>query len=67
MFDTIRESAYKLGIDIGLAPDWLLALIIILAAILLLRVLASIADSFIRIGCMVIMVAIILYVLLQLF
>jgi hypothetical protein len=67
MFDTIREFAYGLGVDMGGIPNWVLAVALILALLLALRLLRFIADRFLRIGCLVIVAGVIVLVLLELF
>lgn len=67
MFDGLRDLTLGLGVNIDFIPDLILAAIIIIVVVVALRLAASIASTFIRVGCTIITVVIIIYVLLQLF
>ncbi|MCO5184419.1 MAG: hypothetical protein M9965_10845 [Anaerolineae bacterium] len=67
MFDGLRDFTLGLGINIDFIPDLVLAALIILVVIVALRLAASIANTLIRVGCAVVTIVIIVYVLLQLF
>ncbi|MCO5196464.1 MAG: hypothetical protein M9941_01660 [Anaerolineae bacterium] len=67
MFDGLRDFTLGLGININFIPDLVLAALIILVVIVALRLAASIANTLIRVGCAVVTIVIIVYVLLQLF
>ncbi len=67
MFDGLRDFTLGLGININFIPDLVLAALIILVVIVALRLAASIANTLIRVGCAVVTIFIIVYVLLQLF
>ncbi|MCO5189771.1 MAG: hypothetical protein M9928_19785 [Anaerolineae bacterium] len=67
MFDGLRDFTLGLGINIDFIPDLVLAALIILVVIVALRLAASIANTLIRVGCAVVTIFIIVYVLLQLF
>lgn len=65
MINTIVQFLGNLGIDVSGVPDIVIAIAAIVALIIGVRILSSVANTIMRIGCMVLVIAFIAAVLLD--
>lgn len=65
MINTIVQFLGNLGIDVSGVPDIVIAIAAIVALIIGVRILSSVANTIMRIGCMVLVIAFIVAVLLD--
>lgn len=65
MINTIVQFLGNLGIDVSGVPDIVIAIVAIVALIIGVRILSSVANTIMRIGCMVLVIAFIAAVLLD--
>lgn len=65
MIDTIVQFLGNLGLDVSGVPDIVIAIAAIVVLVIGVRILSSVANTILRIGCMVLVIAFIAALLLD--